>query len=108
MHRLLRNACGLLLALTTSAGPHDMAAVAALRIATWNMEWLVDGGTARAARIACRDGRPAPLPCDVVRELARDSADLARLANYARHLDADVIAFQEVQNEAIAARVAGG
>ena len=38
------------------------------------------------------------LPCDVARELARDSADLAKLAHYARRLDADVIALQEVEN----------
>jgi endonuclease/exonuclease/phosphatase family metal-dependent hydrolase len=109
MRRLLRNTCGLLLALTASAGPRDMAAAPApLRIATWNMEWLVDGATAQAARIACRDGEPAPLPCDVVRTLARDSADLARLASYARRLDADVVAFQEVENAAIARRVFQG
>src|SRR6185369_11996939 len=28
-----------------------------LRLVTWNMEWLVDGDTARAARIACRDAQ---------------------------------------------------
>jgi endonuclease/exonuclease/phosphatase family metal-dependent hydrolase len=84
------------------------AAAKPLRLATWNMEWLVDGATARAARIACRDARPSTLPCDVVRELSRDSADLARLAAYARQLDADVIAFQEVQNETIARRVFRG
>jgi len=102
--------CGLLLAFTANAGTRDTAgaAHATLRIATWNLEWLVDGATAHAARIACRDSRPATLPCDVVRELARDSADLARLASYAQRLDADVIAFQEVQNEAIARRVFHG
>jgi endonuclease/exonuclease/phosphatase family metal-dependent hydrolase len=81
---------------------------ATLRLATWNMEWLVDGATARVARIACRDAQPARLPCDVVRELSRDSADIARLAAYARRLDADVVAFQEVENEAIARRVFRG
>jgi endonuclease/exonuclease/phosphatase family metal-dependent hydrolase len=109
--RCLRWICfGLLLVLAASADTHSTALAAArtLRIATWNMEWLVDGPTAHAARIACRDNRPAPLPCDVVRELARDSADLARLARYAERLDADVIGFQEVQNEAIAQRVFRG
>ncbi len=84
------------------------AAPRPLRIATWNLQWLVDAQTARAARIACRDGAAAALPCDVVRELPRNSADLARLAAYARQLDADVVAFQEVQNERIARRVFRG
>jgi endonuclease/exonuclease/phosphatase family metal-dependent hydrolase len=80
----------------------------ALRIATWNMEWLVAPATARAARLACRDRRRAALPCDVARQLARDSADLARLAREVRRLDADVIAFQEVEDAAIARRVFRG
>lgn len=79
-----------------------------LAIATWNMEWLVSPATAHAARLACRRGSRALLPCDVARGQSRDSADLARLAWYARHLDADVIAFQEVENQAIAARVFTG
>jgi len=79
-----------------------------LSIATWNMEWLVSPATAHAARLACRGGRRATLPCDVARDLARDSADLARLAWYARSLDADVIAFQEVEDAGIAARVFDG
>lgn len=79
-----------------------------LRIATWNMEWLVEPGTARAARIACRDGHRAPIPCDVARTQARDSADLRALASQARRLDADIIAFQEVESAAIARRVFRG
>jgi endonuclease/exonuclease/phosphatase family metal-dependent hydrolase len=79
-----------------------------LRVATWNLQWLVDPATAHEARIACRDGRAAPLPCDVARTLARDSADFGKLAALVRRLDADVIAFQEVQSEAIAQRVFRG
>jgi endonuclease/exonuclease/phosphatase family metal-dependent hydrolase len=102
---------GLPLVLAASFAMSDAAAPAAmtpLRLATWNLEWLVDGSTARAARIACRDAGISALPCDVVRELSRNSADLAHLADYAKQLDADVIAFQEVQNEAIARRVFRG
>lgn len=79
-----------------------------LRIATWNLQWLLDPETMRQARIACRDGVPTALPCDVVREVPRNSADLRRLAAYARELDADVIAFQEVENAAIARRIFRG
>ncbi len=99
--------CALLVALVA----HSAASPARpplLHIATWNLEWLVDGHTALAARKACRAGLPAALPCDVVRELSRDSADLARLRAYADRLDADVIAFQEVQDAAIARRVFHG
>lgn len=79
-----------------------------LRIATWNMQWLIDPDTARGARIACREQRAALLPCDVARELARDSVDLRRLAALAQRLDADVVAFQEVENAAVAQRVFRG
>jgi endonuclease/exonuclease/phosphatase family metal-dependent hydrolase len=102
---------GLLLALTLGlivwavARGEETAGPRPLRIATWNLQWLVDQQTARMARIACRDDADSPLPCDVARALARDSADLARLAALVRRLDADVIAFQEVQNAAIARRV---
>ncbi|MDQ2639770.1 MAG: endonuclease/exonuclease/phosphatase family protein [Pseudomonadota bacterium] len=80
----------------------------ALRIATWNMEWLLHPETARLARIACRDGQRAAIPCDVARSQARDSADFGRMAALVRQLDADVIAFQEVENEAVARKVFRG
>jgi endonuclease/exonuclease/phosphatase family metal-dependent hydrolase len=79
-----------------------------LTIATWNLEWLVSPTTAHAARLACRAGRGATLPCDVVEDVARDSADIARLAAYARELDADIVAFQEVENQEIAGRIFRG
>lgn len=79
-----------------------------LRLATWNMEWLVSPQTAHAARIACREQRRATLPCDVAANIARDSADFARLAAHVRALDADVIAFQEVEDAATARRAFRG
>lgn len=79
-----------------------------LTIATWNLEWLVSPETALAARIACRDGGRALLPCDVALGLARDSADLGRMAAHASRLDADVIALQEVEDTAIASKVLRG
>lgn len=77
-------------------------------IASWNLEWLVSQKTAHASRLACDSGRSAPLPCDVARELARDSADLARLAHYARKLDADIVALQEVENAEAVTRLFRG
>ena len=77
-------------------------------LATWNLEWLVAPETAHASRLACRNGQRSTLPCDVVEDTSRDSADLARLASYARELDADIVAFQEVENTAIASKVFPG
>ena len=79
-----------------------------LRIATWNLEWLLSPATAHASRLACDASRRTTLPCNVARKLRRDSSDFARLAHHARRLDADVVAFQEVENEAIARRVFKG
>jgi endonuclease/exonuclease/phosphatase family metal-dependent hydrolase len=105
---------GLLLALVLGliawamARANDATGQRPLRVATWNLQWLVEPDTARIARIACRDGVAAPLPCDVARTLARDSADRSRLAALVRRLDADVIAFQEVQSAQVARRVFRG
>ncbi len=90
-------------AVWSARAPH-----AVLTIATWNMEWLVGRETAHAARLACRNGQRALLPCDVAQQLARDSADLARIASYAAELAADIVAFQEVENAAIARRIFRG
>ena len=67
------------------------AQAAELRVATWNLEWL----TARPA------GDPA-LPEDV---RPKRSEDIDTLRRYALALDADVIAFQEVDGPEMAARV---
>ncbi len=75
----------LLLLLPGPAGAAD------LKLATWNLEWL----TARPA------GDPE-LPQDVV---PKQPADIDALRRYASELDADVIAIQEVDGAAIAARV---
>ncbi len=65
-----------------------------LKIATWNLAWL----SLRPA------GDPA-IPPDVPR---RGAADLDRLAGYARRLNADVVALQEVDGPEVAARVFDG
>ncbi len=67
------------------------ARAAELRVATWNLEWL----TARAS------GDPA-LPEDV---RPKQPASIEMLRRYALLLDADVVAFQEVDGPEIAARV---
>ncbi len=78
----------LVLLLVLAASP---AAAATLKISTWNLEWL----TLRQA------GAPG-LPADV---RPRRPGDWTALAGYARRLDADVVAFQEVDGKAPAARL---
>jgi endonuclease/exonuclease/phosphatase family metal-dependent hydrolase len=97
------------LSLPLPAGP----AQATLRLATWNLEWLLTPATAQALQRRCRGGHGAgprqgrQLPCDIVAQ-ARSEADFRALAHRAALLDADVIALQEVENEAAAARVFAG
>jgi endonuclease/exonuclease/phosphatase family metal-dependent hydrolase len=64
---------------------------AELKVATWNLDWL----TERPA------GDPS-LPADVH---GRVPEDFDRLRQYATQLDADVIAIQEVDGRAVAARI---
>ncbi|MGA3401284.1 MAG: endonuclease/exonuclease/phosphatase family protein [Acetobacteraceae bacterium] len=64
---------------------------AELKVATWNLNWL----TERPA------GDPS-LPADVH---VRAPEDFDRLRQYATQLDADVIAIQEVDGRAVAARI---
>jgi endonuclease/exonuclease/phosphatase family metal-dependent hydrolase len=66
----------------------SFALAAELKLATWNLEWLTD--------------RQAELPADV---RPRQPGDIDLLRRYATELDADVIAIQEVDGSAIAARV---
>jgi endonuclease/exonuclease/phosphatase family metal-dependent hydrolase len=73
-----------------------------LKLATWNLEWFMAPETLRALAPSCtgpdapRDGARRSVPCDVAHELARSGEDIAAMRSYARELDADVIALQEV------------
>ncbi len=62
-----------------------------LKLATWNLEWLTD-----------RPAGDRALPEDVA---PKREDDIDRLAGYAERLAADVIAIQEVDGPAIAARI---
>lgn len=80
MHRLLVTALALAACTAPPAEP-----VASLKIATWNLEHLAQGdGT------GCRP---------------RQAADYAKLRRHAEAIGADVVAFQEVESVAAAARV---
>lgn len=69
---------------TVSPNPERQTA-STLNVASWNMEWLSE------------ENSRGPVP--------RDATGFARLAKYARRLDADVIAVQEVESAAALARV---
>ena len=85
-----------------------------LRLATWNVEYLIEPATYAALAADCvADGGKVPgalrrIPCSIVPRLARDEADFATLRRYASQLDADVVALQEVDGPATAARVFPG
>lgn len=72
------------LSLLTASAPR----AAELKIATWNLNWLTS--------------RTASLPADVK---PRQPEDFDRLRAYALELDADVVAFEEVDNPETARRV---
>jgi endonuclease/exonuclease/phosphatase family metal-dependent hydrolase len=67
------------------------ARAAELKISTWNLEWLTD-----------RPAGDPGLPADVEPKRA---ADIALLARYGAALAADVVAFQEVDGPAMAAKI---
>src|SRR5262245_57816684 len=79
-----------------------LAAPTELKIATWNLEWFMKPETLRALEPACqpadapRDAARRSVPCDVAHELARSNEDIEAMRRYARDLNADVVALQEV------------
>jgi endonuclease/exonuclease/phosphatase family metal-dependent hydrolase len=79
------------------------AAVAAdtLRIATWNLEWLISPQAIKQLKANCAPpdvplrGDVRRLSCEVAARYERSSRDFSVLARYARELNADVVALQE-------------
>ncbi len=94
---------------TAAAAPGN--AVASIKLATWNLEWLMAPEALRSLRANCVPEGASPgrrerfIPCDVATELDRSGTDFAALARYAQRLDADVIALQEVDGPSAARRV---
>jgi endonuclease/exonuclease/phosphatase family metal-dependent hydrolase len=92
----------ILLLLATASCSAARSATDELKIATWNLEWFMQPQTLQALTPAClpreapRDGARRAVPCDVAHELVRSNEDIAALRKYARSLDADVVALQEV------------
>lgn len=91
--------------------PLPVPARADLRLATWNVEWLISPENFRALakdcvpRGASRGPRKRSIPCNVVDRLERSTIDFRALARIANELDADVVALQEVDGPSAAKRV---
>ncbi len=85
-----------------------------IRVATWNVEYLLTPETARALRGDCAAqgslvaGDERLLPCAISRREPRTAADYASLRGYAADLRADVVALQEVDGPDAAALVFPG
>jgi hypothetical protein len=97
-----------LLALGVSGVDAEAARPGTLRIATWNMEWLIAPedfpGLARTCvpRDVALGPRKRSIPCNTAQELERSTLDFTVIERYVRQLDADVIALQEVDGVAAA------
>jgi endonuclease/exonuclease/phosphatase family metal-dependent hydrolase len=98
-------ACGL--AISTVASAQSTAVppnggIRTIKVATWNLEWLIAPLAFKELKTECApQGTPVRgdarrVPCDVATRFERSSRDFSVLARYARELDADVIALQEV------------
>jgi 5'-nucleotidase (lipoprotein e(P4) family) len=85
-----------------------------VRIASWNIEYLVTPATHLALRETCAenggrvDGDHRILPCAITRHPPRTAADYASLRQYAAKLSADIVALQEVDGPDAAALVFPG
>src|SRR5690348_15577690 len=83
----------------SSSAPSSQRQV--IKIATWNLEWLLSPQAFKSLKADCAlddasaRGEIRRLPCDVASRLERSSRDFSVLARYARELDADVVAVQE-------------
>jgi len=73
-----------------------------VRIASWNVEYLMTPATHLALRSSCAEnggmvgGEDRTLPCSITRREPRSAVDYAALRNYATQLHADIVALQEV------------
>lgn len=91
-----------------ATGGISVGSDATLKLATWNLEWLLTPDTFHGLKDHClhddgeRRAARRQLPCDVAHGLERSATDLAALRGYADRLDADVVALQEVDGASAA------
>jgi 5'-nucleotidase (lipoprotein e(P4) family) len=85
-----------------------------VRLATWNVEYLMTPETHTALRAHCAEqggmvgGEDRTLPCAITRRDPRTAEDFAALRRYAAELRADIVALQEVDGPEAAALVFPG
>jgi acid phosphatase len=85
-----------------------------VRIATWNVEYLVTPATHLALRANCAKnggmvgGDDRTLPCAITEHALRTPEDYASLRNYAAQLRGDIVALQEVDGPDAAEQVFPG
>jgi endonuclease/exonuclease/phosphatase family metal-dependent hydrolase len=111
---VLRALCTSVLAIAPLAAAENPAPRTSVKLASWNLEWLISPAQFRLLKNNCiPQGAPVMgserrIPCDVAARFERSSRDFDALASYARELDADVIALQEVDGAQAAQRVLPG
>ncbi|MEO8016795.1 MAG: HAD family acid phosphatase [Pseudomonadota bacterium] len=85
-----------------------------VRIASWNVEYLMTPATHLALRANCAEnggmvgGDDRTLPCAITKRDPRTADDYASLRRYAAELRADIVALQEVDGPEAAAQVFPG
>ena len=85
-----------------------------VRIASWNVEYLVTPATHMALRGTCAEqggmvgGDDRTLPCAITRHAPRTPGDYASLRSYAAQIKGDIVALQEVDGPDAAAQVFPG
>jgi 5'-nucleotidase (lipoprotein e(P4) family) len=85
-----------------------------VRVATWNVEYLLTPETSRGLKATCAEqggmvgGDDRTLPCAITKRDPRTPEDFASLRNYANTLNADIVALQEVDGPDAAALVFPG
>ena len=85
-----------------------------VRIASWNVEYLMTPATHLALRANCAkdggavSGDDRTLPCSITQRPPRTDADYASLRIYASQLHGDIVALQEVDGPEAAAQVFPG
>lgn len=94
-------------------GPALPAAPITVKLATWNLEWFLTPAGFHGLKDSCTTDEqqhrrnPRSIPCDVAANLERSATDIGTMAAYARRLDADVVALQEVDGEPAARQLFG-
>jgi 5'-nucleotidase (lipoprotein e(P4) family) len=87
---------------------------ARVRIASWNVEYLMTPATHLALRDNCAEnggmvgGDDRTLPCAITQRQPRNADDYASLRHYASELHADIVALQEVDGPEAAEQVFPG